>query len=445
MDYRGSKMIDHSSARGRARPQSPPLPPPRSSGRVWERRRDVALAILGWSLIIAGVLWLAAHIVHTVLMLALAALFAYALAPAVTILHRFLPKWLAVTIVYIAVLAIVGAIFSLLVSAIITEVTALASQVTLLLTPSSPGADTPLYRALKQLGVSSSQIVAVRDWATQQLGSAAGSAAPIVTGFANGVLDTLLVTVLSIYMLIDGPRVAAWLRHGVPMNQRMRSIYLLDTLERVAGGYIRGELILCTLIGLLVGIGMQIIGVPFATLLGVLAFFFEFIPFLGPLLSAGACLIAGASLGWVTILIIVVYFVFVHIIEGYVVGPRVFGHSLGLHPAVSIVALLVGGEVFGLWGALFAAPIAGVIQVLLASLWQEWRESHPQQFPDEDADLEVEAPEPALNIFSPATPIESVVAPTEPLDDVGTSHESGDGTLNQSRSVSAESPNNPTV
>lgn len=391
-------MINRSNVReGRVRR------PPLSKENVWAHRRDAAMAILGWSLIVAGVLWLASHVVHTVLMLALAALLAYALAPAVTILNRALPKWLAVTIVYIAVLAIIVAIFSLLISAIITEVSGLAKQVTFLLSPSGPSADTPLYRTLKNLGVSASQIAALRDWATQQLGSAAGTAAPIVTGFASGLLDVVLVTVLSIYMLIDGPRVTAWLRHDLPVSQRMRSEFMLGTLERVAGGYIRGELILCTLIGLLVGVGMQLIGLPFATLLGVLAFFFEFIPFIGPLLSAAACLLVGASLGWVTMVIIVAYFIFIHIIEGYVVGPRVFGRSLGLHPAISIVALLIGGEVFGLWGALFAAPIAGVVQVVLSSLWSEWRESHPLQFPDEDEETEVETPEPALNIFTPTT------------------------------------------
>jgi predicted PurR-regulated permease PerM len=149
-----------------------------------------------------------------------------------------------------------------------------------------------------------------------------------------------------------------------------------------------------------VGVGMQLLGLPFATLLGVLAFFFEFIPFLGPLFSAVACLLVGASLGWVTMALVLVYFVFIHIIEGYVVGPRVLGRSLGLHPAISIVALLVGGEVFGLWGALFAAPIAGIVQVVLSALWTEWRESHPTQFPDEDDQAEEDLPEPALNIFN---------------------------------------------
>jgi uncharacterized membrane protein YraQ (UPF0718 family) len=87
----------------------------------------------------------------------------------------------------------------------------------------------------------------------------------------------------------------------------------------------------------------------------------------------------------------------------------VLGRSLGLHPAISIVALLIGGEVFGLWGALFAAPIAGIVQVLLATIWREWHVSHPAQFSDEDTPAEDDTTEPGLNLFGPA--------PTQPAPD----------------------------
>jgi uncharacterized membrane protein YraQ (UPF0718 family) len=61
----------------------------------------------------------------------------------------------------------------------------------------------------------------------------------------------------------------------------------------------------------------------------------------------------------------------------------VLGKAIGLHPAVSIIALLVGTEVLGVWGALFAAPVAGLIQVFLAALWLEWRQAHPTLYPEE--------------------------------------------------------------
>lgn len=361
---------------------------PRGPDAVWSRRRDMALAIVGWAVVFGGVFWLASHIVHTLLMLIIAALLAYALAPAVTTLQRFTPKWMAVLAVYLLVLAVVVGVFTLLISTVVTEVTALAHLVTQMLSPDQTSASSPIYQTLNRLGVSSSQLSAARNWATGQLAGAAGVAAPILTGVLNGLLDFVLITVLSIYLLLDGPRVVRWLHRELPVSQRPLGGFLLDTIEQVAGGYIRGELILCSLIGALVAAGMFLLGVPFAILLGVLAFFFEFIPFLGPWMSAVACVIVAFSQGWVTIALVLAYFVVIHILEGYVIGPRVLGRSLGLHPAISIVALLIGGEVFGLWGALFAAPIAGIIQVLLSTFWREWRESHPTLFPEEAEPLE---------------------------------------------------------
>jgi len=84
--------------------------------------------------------------------------------------------------------------------------------------------------------------------------------------------------------------------------------------------------------------------------------------------------------GWLLAIIVLVYFVVVHVIEGDVVGPRIVGKAIGLHPVVSLAALIAGGELFGIWGALFASPVAGVLQALLVAIWSEWRETHPHEF-----------------------------------------------------------------
>src|SRR5712691_10133075 len=126
---------------------------------------------------------------------------------------------------------------------------------------------------------------------------------------------------------------------------------------------------------------MQVIGVPFAILLGVLAFVLEFIPVLGTLTSGAICVLIALTQGWVIAVLVLAYFVVVHIIEGDVVGPRIVGKAVGLHPAVSLIALIAGAELFGIWGAVLASPIAGVLQALLIAIWQNWRATHPEQFP----------------------------------------------------------------
>ncbi|HEY4389038.1 MAG TPA: AI-2E family transporter, partial [Ktedonobacteraceae bacterium] len=144
--------------------------------------------------------------------------------------------------------------------------------------------------------------------------------------------------------------------------------------------YIRGQILLCTLISVLVGVGMQILGVPYALLLGVLTFILEFIPILGTLVTGVICVLLALTKGWILAVIVLVYFIIVHIIEGDIVGPRVVGRSVGLHPIVALAALIAGGELFGIWGALFASPIAGVLQAFLIAVWIEWKERHRREF-----------------------------------------------------------------
>jgi predicted PurR-regulated permease PerM len=77
----------------------------------------------------------------------------------------------------------------------------------------------------------------------------------------------------------------------------------------------------------------------------------------------------------------------VHVIEGDVVGPRIVGKAIGLHPVVSLAALIAGAELFGITGALLASPVAGVLQALLVAIWVEWRATHPKEFQRAKDDL----------------------------------------------------------
>jgi predicted PurR-regulated permease PerM len=134
---------------------------------------------------------------------------------------------------------------------------------------------------------------------------------------------------------------------------------------------------------------MAVFGLPYALLLGVMAAIFEFVPILGTFASGATCvLIALATKPPLIALLVLGYFILVHILEGDIIGPRVIGRALGLHPVVAIIALVAGTEIFGIWGAIFAAPLAGVIQAVLVAIWTQWQKSHPEDFrPPEDAEV----------------------------------------------------------
>jgi predicted PurR-regulated permease PerM len=89
------------------------------------------------------------------------------------------------------------------------------------------------------------------------------------------------------------------------------------------------------------------------------------------LVSGAVCVVVALFQGWITAVLVLGYFVLVHVIEGDVIGPRIMGKAVGIHPATALVALVAGTELFGIWGALFAAPLAGLLQAIGTAVWIE--------------------------------------------------------------------------
>jgi len=344
----------------------------------WARRRDIPIAILAWIAVAYVAFMGAGHIVRTILLLIIAALLAYALAPGVKALERVMPRFLAIIIMYLVVLTAVSFLLYFIVRTAVEQVSLLSTTIQKILTPDGTNQFSPIEETLHSLGITQEQITGFRGQLTNQLEGVARSAVPIVTGIFDVVLDIVLVAVLSIYLLIDGERVVSWFRRNTPRAVQADSV--LDTIQRIVGGYIRGQLLLAVIVGLLVGVGMTIFHVPYAVLLGVLAFFLEFIPILGTLVSGAICTIIALTQGWLIAVGVLIYFTVVHVIEGDIIGPRIVGKAVGLHPILSLAALVAGSELFGVWGALFASPVAGVLQTLVIAIWTNWRKSHPEAF-----------------------------------------------------------------
>lgn len=349
-------------------------------GTNWARARDIPLAILGWALVIFIAFWAAGHIIGTLLVLAIAALIAYALAPIASLLRRWIPWPLAIAIVYLVFIGLVALLFSFIIDTIVQQAGSLAERIQLLLTPGSSD-NSALVDLQHQLGITDQQIDDFRNALFGQLTGFAHDVLPVLTGVAGGIVNTIVTLIISVYFVANAPRVGLWLRSGLPMRVRPRAVFVLDTTNRVIGGYIRGQLTLSALVGVLVGASMSVLAIPYAILLGFMAFVLEFIPFLGVLISGAACVLVALTQGFLKALIVLAVFVIIHIIEGDVVGPRIVGSAIGLHPVISIIALIAGAELFGLWGALFAAPIAGVVQAVTVAFWREWKLAHPEQFP----------------------------------------------------------------
>ena len=363
--------------------------------RIWNRRLIILLTILAAIALAVTILWGVSHITTSVLVVVIAALIAYAIAPAVEIFQKVMPRALAILLAYLIVVIILGVISYYVVSTAIFQIGVLVQGVSGWLKPGNSGPISLLALLLK-LGLSQAQINALGQQIAGTLSNLASSLAggilPFLGGVAGGMVNILLTVVISIYLLIYGARAFSWMRNATPRSRRGQLSSTIEILQRVVGGYIRGQILLCTIVGFLVGLGLFIIGFPFAVLMGVLTFVTEFIPVLGTIFAGSvAVLLALTQGGWVMAIKVLIFFVLVHIFEGYILSPRLIGNAVKLNPAIMLIALTVGSELFGVFGAIFAAPTAGLLQALFTAFWIQYRQTHKDEFSD-DEDNEVESP-----------------------------------------------------
>ena len=226
----------------------------------WPRRLLIPLSFLAWGFLIFLTFVLAGHIIETLILLGVAVLIAYALLPIVNRLDAHMPRWLAITITYVVFGGAIAAFIFLIVDSVTREVAALSGYVQHVLSSDQ------VQSLLQRVGLSPGSIGNGDIFGG--FASIAGSIVPVVTGVASAAIGIVVIIVLSIYFVAAAPSIGCWLRTQTPINQRERVNYFLDTVNRIVGGYIRGQVTLAAIVGLLVGLGMQFLfHLPFAVLL----------------------------------------------------------------------------------------------------------------------------------------------------------------------------------
>jgi predicted PurR-regulated permease PerM len=181
------------------------------------------------------------------------------------------------------------------------------------------------------------------------------------------ILDFVLALVISLYLLVDGPRWRASSLALIPIQHRDKALFLQDNVSRVLGGYLRAQFLLALIVGTATGIGTALLGLPYAVVLGVLAGLFELVPMFGPILSAVPAVLVAMFLPFPTVIWVLLFFLVLQQVENNVLAPRISGHAVGLHPLGAMFALLAGFQLVGLLGGLFAVPVAGVVWVLITA------------------------------------------------------------------------------
>ncbi len=348
---------------------------------TWLRRFLIALTVLAWMVIVEMVYSFFGIIGTPIILLLLAAIVAYVLYPLVKGLSRFIPLALAIALVYLLVFGALFFVVYFMLAVAITQLTALIHTVQIVFQDYQKGNYPQFTSFLTGVGVTQEAIKSSEQQLIAGLGGAAGNLVPLLGNLFTYFIYMVVIISVSVYLLVGGPRVNNWLKNGTPLRFRATINFFLDTVDKKAGGYLRGQIVLAAIMAVLITIGAFVIRVPYAPLIGIIVFIFEFIPQIGAYISGAIGVLFALTAGWQTALI---YGIFVTVLQGVVDGqilaPRILGQSVGVNPAVSLIMLFIFGTLFGLWGAFLSAPILGVIQVFIIAYWKEWKRRNPAEF-----------------------------------------------------------------
>jgi predicted PurR-regulated permease PerM len=183
------------------------------------------------------------------------------------------------------------------------------------------------------------------------------------------VLGLVVVPLWMFYILRDQPQMIEWLYRLIPGEHQEDARNIQGLIDAVLGAYLRGQLILCLSVAIMFMVGLGIMGIELALLLGTIAGVFEIVPVLGPILGAiPAVLVTLATDPRKALGVIVLAFA-VQQIENYVLVPQVTGETVKLHPAIVMLILVVGSEVAGIWGVVLGVPLTAVVRDVLRYLY----------------------------------------------------------------------------
>jgi len=282
------------------------------------------------------------------LMLVISFIIMSALRPTVDRLEKIkIPRPIAALLLYLIVISIIAIFATVVIPPLVFESSKLISRA-------------PFYvnDVLKYIDPAASNI-------TEQIKPFGTNILKFTLGFFTNFLALLMILVISFYLLIERKHLLPLLEAIMEDKIAHKAFKIVEKVEERLGFWVRGQLALGTIVGIMTFIGLTFLGVPYALPLALIAAVLEIIPSIGPIISTvPAALVALATSPLLALATIALFFL-IQQIENNLIVPKVMQKAVGLNPLVTIVALLIGAKLMGILGAILAVPIFLIAQTIL--------------------------------------------------------------------------------
>lgn len=325
-------------------------------------RLEISARTLGFVLLAGAAVWCVIQLANVLIVVAVALVIVGTIDPLVAWLERRgVRRGPALAAVFVVLTLVVVALLMLMIPAVVSQLYQLTTE--------APATRDKLVAWLSQYETGASIAKSIQAFPIDDLMADAGSA---VLGYSTVILTAIGYAIttmfIAIYLLADPVRSKGMLYAVVPRHHHIKVARILMELEVIVGGYMRGQLITSAAISVFVFVLLTILGVEHALALALFAGFTDVIPFVGGLIASTPVVIAVSAQGAGTMIVVAIIMFIYQELESRVLVPRVYGGVLRLSPAVVIVALLIGGTLLGVLGALLALPIAAGLRMLVREL-----------------------------------------------------------------------------
>jgi len=306
---------------------------------------------------------------RTLVWVAIAVFFAVAISPLVDLVERRLrtKRILATLLVYVLVLAVLGGLAAIFVAPLVNEVQDLSGKL--------PGYVNDLKAGRGPLGHLVTRYH-LQDYLSRNQdkirASLTGASAPVLhyLGVAGqAVAAVVTITVLSLLMVLEGPKLTAAAVTQLPNEHQDRVRRVAHDCARTVTGYITGALLIAAICGVLTFVVLKVVGVPFAGVIALFVAVCDLIPLVGATLGAVVAVVASLFTSVQAAVIVAVWFVAYQQLENHLFQPVVQSRTVKLNPLAVLISVLLGVELAGILGALVAIPVAGIIQVIVRDVY----------------------------------------------------------------------------
>ena len=198
----------------------------------------------------------------------------------------------------------------------------------------------------------------------------------VITGSFAFILALATAPVLIFYLMKDGGPIVQSLRAPLPSSMHPYLRDVLDMADRTLGGYLRGQLTLGVVVGVIAAAGLLALDIPFAVVLGIVAGLTELVPIIGPWIGGAVGVLVTLATEPDKILWVILLYLAIQLLENTLLVPRIQAETLNLHPVAVILIITIGSHFFGLWGVILGAPLTALGRDLVVYFHRQWNAAH---------------------------------------------------------------------